>query len=155
MWTSELVVNNLLWLVFFAWHSMVDLVQCGEHQLPGLGWAEQYASPPGGRIQQPWGQWININKIDKLSADQKRSSLIVRLVPDIVTNELEGWMTGPRTRLFIIWQEQLDKSVSCSRSCSFRQWPSRRQRKIIFVSNFFCFLPYHTFWRYIYIRPQR
>jgi hypothetical protein len=43
----------ILDMIFFCLIFDGFLEQCGEHQLPGLGWAEQYAPPPGGRIQQP------------------------------------------------------------------------------------------------------
>ncbi len=49
----EQFVGNNLYDWFFCFEFDGWLVQCGEHQLPGLGWAEQHAPPPGGRIQQP------------------------------------------------------------------------------------------------------
>ncbi len=39
-----------------------------------------------------------------------------------------------------------------SRSCYFRQWPSRRQQKTNFLTKFFLHI---TFWRYIYIMFPR
>ncbi len=44
---------------------------------------------------------------------------------------------------------------SGSGSCYFRQCPSRRQLKMLFLLKLFCVFLLFTFWRYIYIIFQR